>query len=128
MKMQPRTRILGVKIEEKTNEVTGLLERFFVKPAPESYAIHWKNAAWKAKVQANPTDYTDKMETAFYRVPRYDGVDNKLLRYLISGQKYAAKLDRRKHGIPEPMQRPLPDLTFSGGTWVPVPKGLAVSL
>lgn len=121
MKMQPRTRILGIQIREEVNEKTGKLEKFFVKPAPESYAWHFKSDAWKRKVQADPTSFTDKMHTALYRVPRYDGIDNKLLRYLISAQKYAAKLaspDWKAHKYVKPVT-PYSDLTFSGGTWVP---------
>jgi hypothetical protein len=118
--MQPRTRILGIQIEEHTNGDTGEKERFFVKPAPESYAIHWKNYAKKLKVQADPTAYTGVMEKMMYRVPRYNGIDNKLLRYLISAQKYAAKLDRRKNGIPEPEPKQPPSLLFDHGAWVPV--------
>ena len=117
--MQPRTRILGIRIEEKTDETTGEKERFFVKPAPESYAIHWKNEAKKRKVQADPSIYTDRMEQMMYKVPVYNGIDNKLLRYLLSAQKYAAKLDRRKNGIPEPAAKPHPNFLFDKGSWIP---------
>jgi len=127
--MQPRTRILGIRIEEKTDETTGEKERFFIKPAPAGYALHWKNHAKKLKVQADPTAYTGVMEKMMYRVPVYQGVDNKLLRYLLSAHKYAAKLasaDWIAGTYKKPEPEPLPDLTFSGGAW-PRTKDLPLS-
>lgn len=92
MKMMRQTRILGLRTEKRINEMTGGMDQYWVKPEPVSYAMHFKNMAMKRKVQANPQEYANRLESVFYRVPIYNGIDSRLLKYLRSRYKYAQKL------------------------------------
>ncbi len=88
-----RTRILGIQWADVENEKTGEIERKLVKPAPpDRPAIHFKSAAMRRKVQADPQSLQANIETAFYRVPVYQGMDNKTFKYLQSQHKYKQKL------------------------------------
>ena len=90
-RMRRRIRILGAKIEERINKY-GDPELFWDKPEPVEHAFHFKNAAMRRKVQADPQAFSAKMESAFYKVPIYNGIDNRLLKYLQSRYRYAKKL------------------------------------
>jgi hypothetical protein len=96
MKMGRRLRIIGAKMTQNYNEETGELDKFWEKPEPTSYALHFKNAALKRKAQADPQAFSDKLESVLYRVPVYSGMDNRLFKYLYSRHKYLQKLASAK--------------------------------
>lgn len=89
---QPRTRILNLRMARIENKETGGLERKLVKPQPVTDSVHFRNASYKSKVQADPQAFGDKIESAFYHVPVYQGMDNKTMKYLLSQRKYERKL------------------------------------
>ena len=102
MKPQKRTRILGAYVERKHNNETGREERFMNKPAPANEAMHFRSAAHKRRHfewQKNGIPAGASITDNFYKVPVYDGADNKTLRKVFGNVKYNRKVKARKAAI-----------------------------